>query len=129
MEASLIAYLISNNVASGRVYPVSAPQHTAFPYVAVTRISGGPEYADDGETGLENSRVQMDCRGLTYADAKDLAILVKSILSGVRDLVYSGTTFRYIMVSNELDMRDAGFRDLTEYLYCTAVDFEIWSVR
>jgi hypothetical protein len=125
MEAALIAYLLASTpvaaVVAARVYPNDRPQGSAFPSITVTRISGGPLYADDGETGLDNGRVQVDCWALTYTAAKDLAALVRARLSGVHGV--SG--FQFIMLSDERDIREGG-GNVAEYPFHVSQDYDVW---
>jgi hypothetical protein len=125
MEAGIITHLLAGTaiavVVGTRVYPVDRPQGSAFPALTVTRISGGPLYADDGEVGLDNGRVQVDCWALTYTAAKDLASLVRARLSAVRDV--SG--FRYIMLDSERDIREGG-GNVAEYPFHVSQDYNVW---
>jgi hypothetical protein len=85
MEQSLIQRLLSNSglsaLVSNRVHPGSRPQGSALPAIVLNRISGGPGYADDGETGLTNARIQIDCWAATYRQAKLVARAVTASLS------------------------------------------------
>jgi hypothetical protein len=124
MEKALIAYLIAHGIAGGRVYP-APPQGVTFPYVAVTRITGGPEYDDDGEAGLERGTVQVDCRALTFGEAKDLADLVRPLVSGVHDVAQVSVTFPMIYITAERDSRESG-ANATSYIFTTSLDLDVW---
>lgn len=76
-----VARLVRN-----RVYPAKSPQRRsttsttdagAFPHVTVTRISTDRIRTNDGQTGLCQVRLQIDCWGLTYEDAKTVAEKVR----------------------------------------------------
>jgi len=129
VEEALIAYLLAATAVSTlvgtRVVPYSLLQGSSLPAVTVQRISGAPLYADDGETGLENPRFQIDAWALTYSQAKTLARAVKDTLSA-----FAGTTggvlFQYIMLENEQDLREGG-ANAAEYRYRTSLDFIVWN--
>ena len=131
MEEAFIAYLLASGSVSAlvaaRVLPHSRLQGSALPAVTVQRISGGLLYADDGEIGLENPRMQVDCWATTYTAAKTLARAVTSALSA-----YSGTTggveFSFVMLDNEQDLREPG-ANVAEYLYRVSLDFIVWNAR
>jgi hypothetical protein len=130
VETAVINYLLAGaaitTIVGTRVYPVARPQGSPLPAITVTRISGGPLYADDGEVGLDNARLQVDSWGTTYAAAKDLAMVVGDRLSAVRDVSQSGVTIRYAMLDAEQDLRESG-ADEYEYLFRTRQDYIVWT--
>lgn len=125
MEADLIGMLLADApiaaVVSDRIRPTSRVQSEALPSLVVTRISGGPGYADDGEIGLEAARVQIDAWAETYTTAKDLARLVRNKLSAFSG-VFGVTNFTYIMLDEERDLREPG-ANAAEYPFRTIVEF------
>lgn len=130
MEAGIIALLLAgpavSAIVSTRVFPLSRPQGSALPSITVQRISGAPLYADEGEVGLNNGRVQVDCYGISYADAKDLSAAVKSTLSAVKDVSAAGVDFVYILVEDERDIRETG-SEQQDYPFRIALDFDVWT--
>lgn len=46
-----------------RIYPRQLPDAPTFPALVVTKASGIGLYTNDGDTGLEDARVQVDCYG------------------------------------------------------------------
>jgi hypothetical protein len=131
MEEALIARLLGVEAVSGmvatRVYPGSRPQGSALPAIVLNRISGGPLYADDGEVGLEQARIQVDCWAATYAGAKLLARRVAASLSAFEGTV-GETTFQLIELDIEQDLREGG-GDSADYPFRTALDFLVWAER
>lgn len=129
MEEALIARLLATTGVSAlvgsRVYPGSVPQGATMPAVVVNVISGGPLYADDGEVGLDNTRVQIDCWATTYSSAKTVARAVRDSLSAFVGTV-SGVTFPYILLDVTRDLREPGANQ-SEYRYRTNMDFIVWS--
>lgn len=130
MEKDLIDLLLANaplvSLVGDRVTPVARTQGDPLPAVVTMRISGAPEYADDGEVGIQNARMQIDCWGESYESAKDLAAAVTTALSAVRDIVQGATTFIYIILDDVRDSRESGFNN-AEYLFRTSLDFIVWT--
>ena len=131
-ESALVSMLRANGavaaVVGARVWPNSRPQGNAYPAITVTRISGAPEYADDGEVGLLPSRIQISCWGLTYSDAKELAVLVTAALSSGHDVVQDGVTFIHILLDNEQDLHEFGANN-AEFPHQIVLDFLTMTTR
>ena len=127
MEASLIQLLLSDSGVSAhvstRVYPGARQQGSALPAITLTRISGGPLYSDEGEAGLDDARIQIDCWAETYSAAKLLARAVKAVLSGF-DGTVGTTSFACVWLDNERDFRETG-SNAAEYLFRTSLDFTV----
>ncbi len=129
MEAAFIGILTAaagvSAIVGTRVYPQSRPQGSLYPSLTCTRISGGPLYDDDGEVGLENARIQVDCWAEDYGAAKDLARAVRGVLSAFEGVAGS-VDFRYIMLDDERDLRESG-GNVAEYPFRTVLDFNVWT--
>src|SRR5688500_1096601 len=124
MEEALIARLLADSgvaaIVTTRVFPGARPQGSPLPALVMNRISGGPLYADDGEVGLQQARIQVDCWAETYAGAKLLARAVTVSLSAFEGTV-GATTFEFIELENERDLREGGGNAAT-YPFRTALD-------
>ena len=107
-----------------RVYCGSRPQGAVLPDVIINRISGAPIYTDDGESGLAEARLEIECWGTTYASAKNVARAVIASLSAFFGTV-GDTTFQYILLDAERDLREGGANS-SEYLFRTQLDFNCW---
>lgn len=129
MEEGVISYLLSDStvqaLVSNRVFPGSRPQGSQLPAITIYRISGAPIYADDGEAGLDESRVQIDCWGETYSEAKQTARAVRDRLSGFVG-PSGGITFQYLLIDSERDLRESGSNS-SEYLFRTSIDLIVWN--
>jgi hypothetical protein len=129
MEEALIARLLADagvaSLAGTRVFPGSRPQGSALPAIVLARVSGAPLYADDGEIGLGQDRIQIDCWAATYGEAKTLARAVTACLSGFEGPV-GDTVFQFIELDTERDLREGGV-DAAEYPFRTALDFLVWT--
>lgn len=125
MEEAIIARLLADTgvaaIAGARVFPGMRPQGSALPAAVLNRISGGPLYADDGEVGLEQARIQIDCWAETYTGAKKLARAVTACLSAFEGMVGT-TTFEFIELDIERDLQEGG-GDAASYPFRTALDF------
>jgi hypothetical protein len=131
MEEALFTLLLGDTglapMVGGRIYPSARPQASPLPAITLQRIGGGPLYADDGEVGLEEARLQIDCWGATYTSAKQVARAVTLRLSGFDGQV-GATVFQSIELDAERDLREPG-SNAAEYPFRTSLDFIIWSER
>jgi hypothetical protein len=129
MEEALIALLIGDGglaaLVGARVHGGSRPQGSGLPAVVIARIGGAPLYSDEGEVGLDQARMQVDCWGESYASAKLTARAVRRVLSGFEGTV-GGITIQFIMLDAERDFREGGANS-AEYLFRTTLDFLIWT--
>lgn len=125
MEEALISLLLTDGtiatLVGTRVWPAARPQGSDLPALVVTRISGAPGYADDGEIGLEPARFQIDSWSLTYGDGKVLSRAVRSALSAFSG-VHAGVNFSYIMLDEERDLRESGSNQ-ADYPFRIAQDY------
>lgn len=131
LMSDLIGYILADApivaIVDDRVQPGRRPQSDPLPALTLVQVSGNPEYADDGDAGLQSVRIQIDCWADSYGAGDALADLVVAALSAVRDVTQGGTTFRYIMLDNRQDLSESG-ANASEYLFRTSVDFTIWAV-
>jgi len=129
MEEAIIQRLLGtagvSAIVGTRVFPGSVPQASSLPAIVINTISGGPQYADDGEIGLDETRIQIDCWAETYSAAKLLGRQVRASLSAFVGTV-DGVVFPYILLDVIRDMREPGANQ-SEYLYRTNMDFIVWS--
>lgn len=130
MEAAIIQLLLNaagvTALVSTRVYPVDRPQGSNLPVIVVKRIDGAPEYAADGETGLENGRIEVNAYATTYSSTMAIRDAVKAALSGVIDTVVLGVDVKFITVVFESDHRETGTNQ-SEYLFRRSIDIEVWT--
>jgi hypothetical protein len=128
MEEAIIGKLLSTPTVAGlaatRVYPGSRPQGSPLPAVVFNRIDGAPLYVDEGEAGIAQSRIQIDCWADSYAGAKILARAVNAALSAFAGQV-QGTQFLSIFIDAERDLREGG-SGAADYPFRTSIDFIVW---
>lgn len=127
MEEAFIAFLLADTSLSAlvgsKVNYDTAPQGTAAPYVVIEVISRVPVYADDGEAGLTQHRLQITSFAATRASALAVSAAVFARLSAVSQ-TYSGVQFQHIELDDE-DSRFETFADGRE-LYRVRQDYLIW---
>ena len=115
----LLAFAGVSALVGTRVWPGIKPVGTPHPAIVYNRISGGPIYDDDGEAGVEQVRIQIDCWGDTYTDAKLLAVQVREALSG-----WFSADSLYATLETERDLTEAG-SNAADYPHRTTMDFMI----
>lgn len=111
MLEDLTAYLladtsVSNLLGSGdRLYWNVKEQGKPDPSAVIYLITGLPDYHMGGPSGFVESRVQIDCRGETVADALELARAIEDRLSGYRG-VQGATKFKGIFKQSDRSRYD-----------------------
>ena len=74
------------NLAHYRIYPITAPQNTTFPFLVYTITNQEPSLTKDGVSGLDVISFQIDCYSTKYDENTQLANAVRSALD-----FYTGT--------------------------------------
>lgn len=75
--------LISGATNAGpRVYPMTAPDGVAKPYITYQRVSANSENVLFGDSGLTNTRLQIDVFGKTYGEVDVLSQQVSTLMAG-----------------------------------------------
>lgn len=125
MEVQLTARLLSEEsltaVVDDRITWLRRDQGGATPAIVLHRIDGAPDYHSLGPSGLVESRVQADCWGATYAEAKAAATALKAVMSGAR-FAQGVVRFDAVFV---IDERDQTFDETGGAIYRTSVDLNI----
>lgn len=128
MEEALIAILLASPavraIADARIFPGMVPQGEVMPAVVVNVISGARQYADDGEVGLADVRIQIDAWALTFTDAKRLGRAVTAALSGFDGQV-NDVEFQSVTQEDERDLQEGG-SNAAEYRFRNSRDFIVW---
>lgn len=124
MEEALIAHLLADSgvtaLASTRLYWTIAPSAVAKPFATLLKVDGIRDTPLGGPNGFQQSRVQIDCYGTTFASAKTLARAVETAIAAGRFTVGS-IEFQACFLVTERD----GYEDdpSTEDLFRTSLDF------
>ncbi|MBX9758702.1 MAG: DUF3168 domain-containing protein [Beijerinckiaceae bacterium] len=126
MEEAFRAYLVADTalaaLISTRLTWGLNDQGSALPRVTLQRISGNPEYSDEGEAGLSEARVQADCFATTYAGAIAIARAIKARVSG-ENFTQDSITFD-VFIDSERDFTEMfeGGREV----HRVSVDLMVW---
>lgn len=131
---TLIAILIQEPtvfaIVGECVFPRILPDATDFPAVVVTKISGQGEYTNDGDAGIEDARVQIDC----YSDKGGAAVLalkraVRRKLSGFKGGRQSGSpcAIDACFVITDIDMSESATERAGPRLKRRMLEFRVWN--
>lgn len=127
MEKALRALLRSNVDLSALTSVVDwgkRPQNDfSLPAVVLQRIYGGRDYVTSGASGLVETRVQADCYGETYGDAKETAQALMAVVNAYSG-VFDGVHFQRISIDSERDTNETEAAD--RHLFRTSIDLLIW---
>lgn len=113
-----VSALVANRTYAGQIPELSA--NSILPAIAYKEIHGDGEFSMDGPDQEQHSRMQFDCYGKVYADAKRLARTLRRELEAFTGLLAEGTVIEHMQRESEIDI----FED-APFIYCTAVDFKI----
>lgn len=129
MEEALRAGLLADAGMAARVGTrvtwVRRPQASALPAVTLQVISAERDRSQAGQTGLGMVRVQADCWGATYEDAKRTAREVEHAALALSRTTRAGVRFQTIVVDSERDGFDAGEDGRTD-TFRTTLDLLVW---
>lgn len=80
IQEQLVAQL--NGVAAGGIWAIIAKQGASLPYITYQRITNTTNnvLAGNGNPPVENTRIQIDVWGTTYAEAQAIAAAVKAAM-------------------------------------------------
>jgi hypothetical protein len=119
IQTQLFLALISDpdvsDLIGSRIYPMRAPQKAPMPAVVYQIIAGTPVSSLDGDSGLDNIRLQLTVWANRYAEAVDLAAVVRRAISTASSL----KSITLLVVETE-DKETASYGVITDY--------SMWSV-
>lgn len=78
----LLALLTNATDAADRIYPNIAPDTPGRPYIVYTRVSAADNNNLQGNSGLINTRLQLDVYADTYVAVQALANQVDDLMNG-----------------------------------------------
>lgn len=107
------------------VYPQWADDDTDPPFIVYRRIATESTESLDGASGQAGCTIQLDCWTTTYRGARNLSLLVQTVLQGYSGVV-GGDTIQGISF---VDMRDITVPPTTkpeEGLYGSQIEFLVW---
>ena len=114
IEATILTTLLADTavdaIVDDRIYAFQLPENAVtYPAITFQRISGIPDVALSGHTGLDQVRVQIDCWARTYQAAKDLGVLVRTSFADIG------------IVKSDFDFYESDTK-----LYRVSQDFQFW---
>lgn len=125
MEEAMVAWLLEQAGLSARVRNritwLRRKQGGALPAIVLHRAGGDRDYHLTGASGLVASRVQADCWGDSFADAKTTARALEAAASGAR-FVRDAVRFDAVLV---VDERDDSFDENGKALFRTSLDLMV----
>lgn len=113
-----------------RVHSPDLPDAPSYPCIRVSKPSGIGNYTLQGDTGIEDARVQVDCYSVKgQADVIHLKTRVRRYLSGFRGGVGSGTNcaIQSCMCINDFDLPDASTERAGPRVRTRVLEFRIWN--
>lgn len=88
------------------------------PFVVLTQVSGGADYAMEGATGFRQVRVQVDAYATSYGAVEGLAATIRTALGG-----WSSGDIQGVFLDSERDLGPD--TDIGEMLFRRSLDFMI----
>lgn len=100
-------------LAGSRIFPMRRPQNMlTTPAIVYQRVATAPDVHLQGESGLDEVRVQCSCWSSTYAGAKALAAAVRAAVNASN-----------LVAITEMEVDDY---DISTEEYRVILDFRIW---
>lgn len=130
IEKAIVSILSGSENVVARVgngiYPNFIPPKANMPAITYQQISGGKDYAADGEDSLSHPRIQIVCWDATYSGALLLAKAVRAVLSGYRGVVNSiNIQATFLLDENDMPEIDASNELLNRF--GIRQDWEVWN--
>jgi hypothetical protein len=102
IEEAVVAKMVADedigDLVDTRIYPLLIPQTAALPAIAYQKVSSAKFLAQDGNSHLARSRIQLTLVAETYEDVKELADAVRACWQG-----YAGTVNYFEIQGAEID--------------------------
>jgi hypothetical protein len=111
------ATAVTNLAPTSRINFGERPQGKPLPAIAMTVTNNNRGHTLKGADGLFVGRVQVDCYGDTYADAKNLSLAALAALDS-----YRGGNFSSITDDGSQDLREGGGNE-ADRPYRVKIDF------
>jgi hypothetical protein len=96
-----------------RISPLLRTQDLSLPAITLQRITLSPTNQFSGDGNLDQARVQVDCYGATYSDARGVAGAVRIAMKAVP-----------ILMTLETERFD---EPPNPGVYCVTQEYEVWS--
>lgn len=128
MEEAFLARLRADaalaTIVGTRVVWIERPQGSALPAVTLQVISPGRDYTYAGADGTANPRVQADCWGRTYLEAK---LVSRAMIAAVEQrATMGGINFAPAFIDGARDMATEELPG-GEKVYRVSLDIIVWN--
>lgn len=100
-------------LVGSRIAPLLRTQDLVLPAITLQRITLSPTNQFSGDGGLDQTRVQVDCYGATYSNARAVADAVRTAMKAVP-----------ILMTLETERFD---EPPNPGVYCVTQEYEVWS--
>jgi len=107
VNTRMLGFSALTSLVGTRIYPLVVPQDVAMPAVAYQKISGIPQRAHTGFSGLHQDRFQMTCEADDYATAKAVEVALRHCWDNYVG-TQGGVKIEAAQVTNSVD----GFSDV-----------------
>lgn len=125
IEEDIVNRMLADATIAGlvgvRIFPGQVPQGQPLPAIVFNVISRTPLYDDQGESGLDNMRIQIDSWSTVYTQARQVSRAVRASLSAWFDDLNNA---RYMELDNERDLQEAGSNE-AEYRFRVSQDYMV----
>jgi hypothetical protein len=105
------------------VFPLQLPESSTLPALVYSVVGRGSVNSTAGTNRAVMKRVQIDCYGRHYGDAKVTQAAVKKAVLALRGALRDGTVVSGVLVNSELDAFEEA-----PFLYCAVLDFNFFLV-
>lgn len=119
IEQDLVVFLRANvPMAQQRVWPMRLRQDPQLPALVYRRISGPRESSHSGPSRLAHPRIQIDCWGEDYPQAKFLAEELRIAVDGFRGTMGSRRVDKVEVVADldDIDEDSGRFRIIVDII-------------
>lgn len=125
MGVALINYLLEDaaitSLVDRRISWAIRPQSQTVPDIVLFTVDGRPEYDDEGDAGISQARIQVDCRGSSWLTARQVSDAVKTRMR--IEFSTGGVEFQSVSCEDEQDSFERDAADVG--LFRVRLDFLI----
>lgn len=128
MEENLIAFLLADvplkALVGTKINWLQRPQASALPAITLQRISDLPTNDGCGADALTETRVQIDCWGLTFTSVLAVSRAVEAALSG-QSFTHGTTEFVSVFIDASSDTAEPGTTQ-GSIIHRVRTDYQFW---
>lgn len=114
--------IITAEIPANKVFPVRAPQSTAYPYVVHQRLSNRPEPQKDTASNFDFTQIQLSIYAETVTQAMSISEAIRTGLDKQRG-TFDGVAVANIEYLGETDLPEDGAGN--DQIYLIQIEFEV----